>query len=1202
MSQTNSNAKHNLPDFRHIPVARQSETRSLLGSGRYGHVYLIRRNNGSELALKTVQGAKSAGLNQLENEFGLLARLRHPHLVEAYDFGRTEDGEQAVFTMEYLQGTHFHDACKAAELKEVASWLVKACLGLDYLHTRGWIHGDVKPENLMIVNGAKSSVKWFDLGMAQRAEAVKKEFLGGTRRFMAPEIQKGFIDVRSDIYSFGVLLFEVLASRFLGDNVVFDAESISKQLDQMTSAGMQYQLADLIVCMTEWSMEERCPRVTHFIDVCDKLNLRSGEDEKTQFCSSPPPFPFIIGRENLICDFEETLQALLGGRPVQSSWLLTGEAGLGKTRLLEEFRIRAQQAGCVFLKIAFGSGQKDSYSPFYEALSDFGEPQPTAMETEFIDGEDAAQQQWDAIGSRLIKFCSQFPTLLVFEDLHLADQEALKLWSMVVRSLRGKRIFMCASFREDENAELQILSRELEQSGWCMTRPLNRLTLDEVTALVSRTLNDEQVDRETARTIWQKSGGNPLYLRLILDQIFETESTCTWSQMSEALDTIKLSGVRELILRRVRGLAFEETSFIEALAVMGRPVQLEEIHQVLGMEYSDVQAVGLRLCSKGFLTRSRSGPGMYEFAHSELRFSIYESIDEEEKKRLHRLAGELSETNPKSRLEETAWHFIRAGEKEKAIQYGRPAARKERQASAYQSAARLFRAVLDFMEDTDEFYAETAMDLALVVSWMGESDKAIRIYEDLLNQKLPEEMRGNLLRKLGEEYSFQGRFDLAESTFEEARWLLKDWPESLFMVRLRSAELRFLISKGDYLLAKEGLLEHLSLSQRFDPDCTAYNYEYLGGACYGMGEYEEAEFWQKKARNEHSRRGNLKGKIRANIRRAHIAYKSSRYTEAECLYREALEFYERFGHFGLAATAMRNIANICYTKGELYESENLNLRALAVYESSNSTGRMASALASFALTQLKQARYTAAQESIYRVSCLEGLSQKILREVRIFEAELSLLLGDLGRAGKLLDLIEESLGDDEAHAKVLYVDYLRAKYLGASGAVKAARKILGASIVRAVQHDLMYEESYLRLELARQLPTVSPVAMSEAEAAFEIASSIKHGILQCEARLMLGMICYERKLYETAIQYFNPCVEKARNGGMKDLCWQAGMLLSACQEALGRNRYAYLYRRESNRLLSTLRNQFSNELGWDNYAAATSRSPLLAFAISHYEL
>ncbi len=71
---------------------------------------------------------------------------------------------------------------------------------------------------------------------------------------------------------------------------------------------------------------------------------------------------------------------------------------------------------------------------------------------------------------------------------------------------------------------------------------------------------------------------------------------------------------------------------------------------------------------------------------------------------------------------------------------------------------------------------------------------------------------------------------------------------------------------------------------------------------------------------------------------------------------------------------------------------------------------------------------------------------------------------------------------------------------------------------------------------------------------------------------------------------------------MKDLCWQADAMLSACQQALGRNRYAYLYQLEGRRLLDSMRHQFENELDWENYVTATSRLPLLSSAIAQVAL
>src|SRR5437867_10925802 len=185
----------------------------LLGEGGMGSVYLVRDTyqGGRQVALKFLraEGLNAETIELFKDEFRSMARLRHPNLAEVYDFGCVESDGRYFLTMEYVKGEALGQQKREMLVDRFDSLTVQGLRALDYIHSRGMLHNDVKPHNIMIY--LPFQVKLLDFGLARgQAESVKTG-LSGTLHYIAPERfgEKG-VDGRSDLYSLGVVLYEVL--------------------------------------------------------------------------------------------------------------------------------------------------------------------------------------------------------------------------------------------------------------------------------------------------------------------------------------------------------------------------------------------------------------------------------------------------------------------------------------------------------------------------------------------------------------------------------------------------------------------------------------------------------------------------------------------------------------------------------------------------------------------------------------------------------------------------------------------------------------------------------------------------------------------------------------------------------------------------------------------------------------------------------
>lgn len=207
----------------------------LLGRGGLGCVVLARDAGGNAMAIKLIDlsGPDSANLaNAFEREVAICRKLSHPGIVGVQDTGRIAN--LAYIAMEYVAGGDLAHLSRVGQqwpprrAAEIAGRIAQA---LAYAHAMGVVHHDIKPANILI-DDAVGAVKLADFGLARLADLQRSRtgILAGTPAYMAPEqLVDGPQDVRSDLYSLGVLLFELVAGR-----LPYEAASLGELLRQVS--------------------------------------------------------------------------------------------------------------------------------------------------------------------------------------------------------------------------------------------------------------------------------------------------------------------------------------------------------------------------------------------------------------------------------------------------------------------------------------------------------------------------------------------------------------------------------------------------------------------------------------------------------------------------------------------------------------------------------------------------------------------------------------------------------------------------------------------------------------------------------------------------------------------------------------------------------------------------------------------------------
>ena len=195
------------------------EVLSRLGSGGIGEVYKVRHVISQRVeALKLLRSDRGGSelSERFLREIRLLASLSHPHIAQLHT--AFQAGEQVAMVMEFVEGEDLHWKMRAPWPRrptEGIDYVRQVLSALEYAHARGVVHRDIKPSNIVITPAGEA--KLLDFGMAFRtadASSTRPGHVLGTLHFMSPEQVRGERgDARSDIYSTGAMLYEILTGR-----------------------------------------------------------------------------------------------------------------------------------------------------------------------------------------------------------------------------------------------------------------------------------------------------------------------------------------------------------------------------------------------------------------------------------------------------------------------------------------------------------------------------------------------------------------------------------------------------------------------------------------------------------------------------------------------------------------------------------------------------------------------------------------------------------------------------------------------------------------------------------------------------------------------------------------------------------------------------------------------------------------------------
>jgi tetratricopeptide (TPR) repeat protein len=765
-----------------------------LGKGGMGEVFLAEDTQlERKVAVKFLSDelhADPVARQRFEREAKSAAALDHPYICKIHEM--SEIAGRPCIVMEHVSGRTLDRVLSDGPLPpsrvmEIATEVVEALMEA---HARRILHRDLKPANLMLTD--QGHVKVMDFGLAKRlrepgmphSQVPTRDTLTsvgawvGTPTYMAPEQVLGEdADARSDIFAFGVVLYELLAGIHPFRRSTSTGTLGAILHDPPTPPPDSTKRSDYTI-FDKLLAKERRDRYQSFREVL--AELRRLRDETSEWMAvqgdvladaqaplGPRRTPY-VGRERETAELHACLDRAIRGRG--GIVLIGGEPGVGKTRLVEQVQGVARQRKCLALTgRCYEMEGAPPFIPFVELVEQYMQIAPAPLLREALGDASAEvarlvpdlrrmfpdippplelppEQQrrylFKNVAEFLFRVSRQSCIVFLLDDLQWADGATLSLLQHLAPQLGTFPVLILGTYRDVELDVQRPFAQTLEalnRKRLATRLNLERLSVDGVRAMLTG-LGGPDPPARLVRSIYQETEGNPFFVEEVFQHLKEEGALFgdagTWRTDLDVQELEVPEGVRLVIGRRLERLSPESYKVLTFGAVVGRSFSLNLL-EAIGEVTGDGLLDALEESERARLIVPTPGrEPRWEFSHALIRQTLTGSLSLPRRQRLHlkvadaieRAAGDA----PEKHASDLAHHLYQAGtaaDARKTVRYMRIAGERGLEAGAGEAALRQFEHALELVDD--EELAERAALLshkARALSIVGRTDEALDVW------------------------------------------------------------------------------------------------------------------------------------------------------------------------------------------------------------------------------------------------------------------------------------------------------------------------------------------------------------------------------------------------------------------------------------------------------------------------------------------
>ncbi len=1023
----------------------------------------------------------------LAQEFRTLATLRHPHVIGVLDYGFDEH-RQPFFTMDYLEGAQtLLDAGRQQPLEGRIELVLQMLQAVAYLHRRGIIHRDLKPANVLVSNG---QVKVLDFGLSifyEQAETPEDE-IAGTLAYLAPEVIRGERPSESaDLYAIGVMIYELLTGHhpFDSGNVnqlvsdvlmsrpdlaplysllpttKIDTVSFLSDLQIDTDHLSETDSTDFIVLEpfeAELSVDEPIhsentnlfweddgdnPSLVNIVDrllaktpaaryltaneVIERLCLAIGQSAPVESAAIRESYlqaARFVGRENELSRLEEALALAVQGKG--SSWLVGGESGVGKSRLLDELRVRALVDGCLVLR---GQTIEEGGIPYQLwreplrrmaltiPLSDLDagilkDIVPDIDRLQRREIPDVTELEGSAYRQRLMGTIAslfqqhQQPSLILLEDLQWSKErlDVLKLINGLVADLP---LLIVATYRDEESPNLTESLPEMN------LMKLERLTPQNIAALSVSMLGEAGAQPHIVNFLHRETEGNVYFMVEVVRVLAEEAGQLGKVTRFTLPQQVAAGGIRSVMQRRLSRIPEDGMPLLRLAAVAGRELQLELLEQVKGAINLEEW---LTTCANCAVIEVQEG--VWRFSHDKLRDATQETISAESRPLLHKQIAEGIEAVHGADPDQAAilaQHWHSAGDMLKERIYLQQAGEHALSISAFSDAVTHLERALELLPTTTPpsadprpIRAHLLLKLGEALKYMGEYVTATTHIEEALGLQREagdKESIAEALVELGDLLNYQGEYARASQVCEESLQIYREINHVPGMAWALDRAGLIVFQQGDYAGATKFCEEALALGRSInDSKVLASSFNNLGMAAFVQGDYPTATGYFGETLALSRANGESRRAAAALLNLGSAAGEQRDYDAANRCFEESLEIFRRIGERRGVGLALENLGVIAQFQEDYDRATYYMEESLTVARAIGNRGGIANTLVNLGNTARTQGQTEHAKnlyhQALYYAQEIEAVS--LMLEVL---TELAALNSDDVQALKWLGLI-----------------------------------------------------------------------------------------------------------------------------------------------------------------------------------------------------
>jgi len=933
-------------------IDRRYVINEVLGQGGMGVVYhATDRLFNKSVALKQVLPetetnglSTSYGLDDyrlsLAREFKLSASLRHPNIVDVLEYGFDTD-DIPYYTMEVLdKPLSILDYALKQPISQRFELILQLLNALSYLHRRGIVHRDLKPANVLIEAG---QVKVLDFGLSVMRDRVatdsEDEVTAGTLAYIAPEIlMGGKTSVMSDLYAVGIMAYEIIAGEHPFDlsNPGLLINQLLADMPDMSKLDVSEGVANILMRLVQKEPDTRFASAESTIEALqDQLDIDSSAVNHVAIRESFLQAAKLVGREAELNQLDAGLQEAINEKG--SLWLVAGESGVGKSRLLDELRTHALVKGMLVMRglaDSVGSRPYELWLPILrwvaillddlstddiEFLSRFILDLDTLVEIDFprnLSKEYKPDETRAYILGLLRRLTHhvQRPIVIMLEDLHWAGDESLQLLYDVADAIESlPSVMILASFRDDEKASL------IEALPDVPLLKLRRLEKNGIAELSKAMLGEAGTREHVIRLLERETEGNVFFLIEVVRALAEEVGQLDQIGRVTLPERVFAGGIQTVIERRLNRIDPTGREMLQIASAMGRILNLTLL-QALNPDID----LGLWLTDCLNAAVLEVNEGRWSFAHDKLRLGVLQNMPDDKLRSIHERIATMMEQlygSGTTHINLLADHWGRSGNVEREAYYLMLAGEEELQIGLYTSAIKKFERVLTIMDESDSRYVGIEMSVAQAHLGLGDYEKARGIYESSLEsvRGKDDSLTAKIMLMLGDVHVAQEDLQHAEQSYNHALQLYQEISSKTGLVEALNRLGNVAYEQGDEATANDYFQQSIDLSR--DSGNTwqmagALNYETTVSAI-DTSEFEQVRGFLEQSLIEYEEDSNHAGISDVLMNLGVAALATSNLSEADDYLKRSLAIRKKLDNVEKLSEIYYHFARLKLKQGEL---------------------------------------------------------------------------------------------------------------------------------------------------------------------------------------------------------------------------------------------------------------------------------------------